>query len=199
MYLIKKYANRKLYDTVEKKYITIKQIAEIIKSGKDVSIIDNESSEDLTCAIVSGLMGKYSGEADQRLSSSLLIELFRKGSGVLNDYAKKYLSIWQNSFGLAEDELDNMLKCLVKKHEISKTEVNGLKQDLLSFTSSLKQCVSEMVEKRINEVLGAMNFVGKDQLVYLAERVNTLEKKIVELESAAQNIEQCKCKEHPGN
>ncbi|MBF0232508.1 MAG: hypothetical protein HQK62_08530 [Desulfamplus sp.] len=183
MHLIKKYANRKLYDTTEKKYVTMKHISSMIKSGKDVSIIDNESGEDLTSSIVSSLMGRDSGEADASLSSSLLIQLFRKGSGALTDYAKKYFSIWQNAFTLAEDELDYMLKGLVKNNEISRIEGSRLKKEIMGFTSSLKQWISEMVDKRINEVLSVMNLATRDQFANLTERISGLEKKIEELES----------------
>lgn len=185
MHLIKKYANRKLYDTTEKKYVTMKHISEMIKSGKDVSIIDNETNEDLTSSIVSSLMGKDSGEDDgSSLSPTLLIQLFRKGSGALTDYAKKYLNIWQNAFTLAEDELDFMLKSLVKNNEISKTEGSRLKQEITGFTSSLKKWVSEMVDRRINEVLSMMNLATRDQFINLTERITYLEKKIAELESS---------------
>ncbi len=187
MHLIKKYANRKLYDTIDKKYVTMKHISEMIKSGKDVSIIDNETNENLTSAIVSSLMGKDSGETDASLSSSLLIQLFRKGSDALTDYAKKYLSIWQNAFTLAEDELDSMLKSLVKNNEISRTEGSRLKQEIMGFTSSLKHWISEMVDRRVNEVLSMMNLATREQFANLTERISYLERKIAELESANQN------------
>ena len=187
MHLIKKYANRKLYNTTDKKYVTMKHISEMIKSGKDVSIVDNETNEDLTSAIVSSLMGKDSGETDASLSSSLLIQLFRKGSDALTDYAKKYFSIWQNAFTLAEDELDSMLKSLVKNNEISRTEGSRLKQEIMSFTSSLKHWISETVDRRVNEVLSMMNLATREQFANLTERISYLERKIEELESANQH------------
>ncbi|MBF0112751.1 MAG: hypothetical protein HQK64_00855 [Desulfamplus sp.] len=191
MHLIKKYANRKLYDTTEKKYVTMKHISEMIKSGKDVTIIDNETNEDLTSSIVSTLMGKDSTEDDNSLSPSLLIQLFRKGSGAISDYAKKYFSIWQNAFTLAEDELDSMLKSLVKNNEITKNEGSRLKQEILGFTSSLKKWVSEMVDRRINEVLGVMNLATREQFTNLTDRISYLEKKIEEFESKnQQNIKE---------
>lgn len=187
MHLIKKYSNRKLYDTTEKKYVTMKNVSEMIKSGKDVSIIDNETSEDLTSSIVSSLMGKDLNDTDESLSSSLLIQLFRKGSGALTDYAKKYFSIWQNAFTLAEDELDSMLKSLVRNNEISKIEGSRLKQEIMGFTSSLKNWISEMVDKRISEVLSVMNLATRDQFANLTERISYLEKKLEELELESRN------------
>lgn len=46
--LIKRYANRKLYDTQHSRYVTLDQIAEMIRNGDDIKIIDNKSKEDLT-------------------------------------------------------------------------------------------------------------------------------------------------------
>ncbi len=46
--VIKRYANRKLYDTQDSRYVTLQQIAEFVRSGEDVQIIDNNTKEDLT-------------------------------------------------------------------------------------------------------------------------------------------------------
>ena len=46
--LIKRYANRKLYDTQSSSYVTLNEIAEFIRNGDEVSIVDNNSKEDLT-------------------------------------------------------------------------------------------------------------------------------------------------------
>src|SRR3954470_6317269 len=46
--VVKRYANRKLYDTQRSRYVTLEQIAEMIRGGEDVKIIDNNSKEDLT-------------------------------------------------------------------------------------------------------------------------------------------------------
>ena len=46
--LIKRYGNRKLYDTSESRYITLDEIARLVRSGNDVKVIDNENGDDLT-------------------------------------------------------------------------------------------------------------------------------------------------------
>ncbi|HEX5656532.1 MAG TPA: polyhydroxyalkanoate synthesis regulator DNA-binding domain-containing protein, partial [Polyangiales bacterium] len=43
--VIKRYANRKLYDTRSSRYVTLPQIAELVRSGEDVQIIDNRTKE----------------------------------------------------------------------------------------------------------------------------------------------------------
>lgn len=46
--IIKRYSNRKLYDTKDSRYVTLLQIAEMVRSGEDVQIIDNNTKDDLT-------------------------------------------------------------------------------------------------------------------------------------------------------
>ncbi len=46
--IIKRYSNRKLYDTKDSRYVTLLQIAEMVRTGEEVQIIDNNSKEDLT-------------------------------------------------------------------------------------------------------------------------------------------------------
>src|SRR5512135_2980167 len=46
--VIKRYANRKLYDTQQSCYVTLEQIADLVRTGEDVRIVDNNSKEDLT-------------------------------------------------------------------------------------------------------------------------------------------------------
>lgn len=46
--IVKRYANRKLYDCENSKYITLKQLVEHIKTGREVQVTDNVSKEDIT-------------------------------------------------------------------------------------------------------------------------------------------------------
>src|SRR6202021_3637639 len=46
--IIKRYSNRKLYDTKDSRYVTLLQIAEMVRSGEEVQIIDNNTKDDLT-------------------------------------------------------------------------------------------------------------------------------------------------------
>jgi len=54
--LIKRYANRKLYNTRTSRYITLKGIAELLEQGEEVQVIDNESGEDITSVALSQIL-----------------------------------------------------------------------------------------------------------------------------------------------
>ena len=186
MHLIKKYANRKMYDTHDKRYISRSQLADLIKKGEEVAIIDNNTGEDLTTAIVSQLIGMESqgkGE-DSAVSSKILMQLLRKGGGTLTDYAKKYVSLWQGAFNMAEDEIDKLVNMLVKNKELSLSEANRLKTEILRYTDSLKGWISESIDKRVGEVFDAMNLATNDHFKALSVKVDALEKKVKQLEKS---------------
>lgn len=62
--IIKRYANRKLYDTQHSRYVTLDQISEMIRNGDDVKIIDNKSKEDLTSVTLAQII--FEEEKKQR-------------------------------------------------------------------------------------------------------------------------------------
>ncbi|MDM8536716.1 polyhydroxyalkanoate synthesis regulator DNA-binding domain-containing protein [Desulfobacterales bacterium HSG17] len=182
MHRIKKYANRKLYDTTDKKYISRTDLSELIRQGKDIIVIDNETGEDITASIVSSLIATTKGKAGSTVSSGVLIQLFRKGGNALTDYAKKYVSFWQRSLNMAEHEIDDMVKGLVKNKEISISEGKRLKKEIIGFTSSLKAWISDTIDRRLKEILSATNLATKDQVSELNSRIKILEDKLKRFE-----------------
>jgi polyhydroxyalkanoate synthesis repressor PhaR len=182
MHRIKKYANRKLYDATDKTYVSRKRLSELIRQGEDIIIIDNETGEDLTASIVSGLIATARGNAGATVSSGVLIQLFRKGGSALTDYAKRYVNFFQRSFTMAEDEIDDMVRGLVKRKEISRAEGNRLKNEIIGFTASLKGWISDTIDKRLKEVLSATNLATKDQVSELNARIRTLENRLKRIE-----------------
>ena len=54
--LIKRYANRKLYNTDSSRYITLKGISELVRDGRDIQVIDNESGKDITPVVLSQIL-----------------------------------------------------------------------------------------------------------------------------------------------
>jgi polyhydroxyalkanoate synthesis repressor PhaR len=86
--LIKRYANRKLYNTDTSRYITLKGIAELIDAGEDIRVIDNETGEDITSIALSQILvdNERGGRAVPR---GLLSDLVQRGGDALYGALKK--------------------------------------------------------------------------------------------------------------
>ncbi|MCC6750268.1 MAG: polyhydroxyalkanoate synthesis regulator DNA-binding domain-containing protein [Deltaproteobacteria bacterium] len=72
--IIKRYANRKLYDTRDSRYVTLEQISEMIRNGEDVKVVDNSTKEDLTSVTLAQIIF----EEEKRKKSFLPLGALRK-------------------------------------------------------------------------------------------------------------------------
>lgn len=83
MILIKKYTNRKLYDTHHKRYITLQGVAALIQQGATVEIRDNDTGEDLTVAVLAQIVAQQAVPETRPHLTDLLTRLIQSGSRAL--------------------------------------------------------------------------------------------------------------------
>jgi polyhydroxyalkanoate synthesis repressor PhaR len=96
--LIKKYGNRRLYDTAHSRYITLEELAEIIRGGEDVRVVDAKSGEDLTTSTLAQIIIEGRGAA-RLLPVPLLVQLIRMGDDALAEFLGQYVT-WALEFYL---------------------------------------------------------------------------------------------------
>jgi polyhydroxyalkanoate synthesis repressor PhaR len=115
--LIKRYANRKLYNTQTSRYITLKGIAELIDAGEDVRVIDNETGEDITNVALSQILVDHERSSSGK-SRTMLSELISRGGDAL--YGALRRGVGDASEGI--EGLQNNLRRIVKdrEHDASK-------------------------------------------------------------------------------
>lgn len=89
--LIKKYGNRRLYDTASSRYITLEELAGIIQAGAEVRVVDAKSGADLTQATLTQIIIE-GRDAARMLPVPLLIQLIRLGDDALAEFLGRYLS-----------------------------------------------------------------------------------------------------------
>jgi polyhydroxyalkanoate synthesis repressor PhaR len=91
MLVVKKYPNRRLYDTAESKYITLEDLAARIKGGSDVLVQDATSGADLTQVTLTQIILESRGGA-RLLPVPLLLRLIRLGDEALAEFMGRYIS-----------------------------------------------------------------------------------------------------------
>jgi polyhydroxyalkanoate synthesis repressor PhaR len=82
--VIKRYANRKLYDTKESRYVTLDQIAEMIRRSEDVKVIDNNSKEDLTSVTLAQIIFEEEKKQHSFLPLAALRNIIQSGGESLH-------------------------------------------------------------------------------------------------------------------
>jgi polyhydroxyalkanoate synthesis repressor PhaR len=89
--LIKKYGNRRLYDTGDSRYITLDELATKVRGGSDVRVIDAQNGDDLTQATLAQIILE-SGTAARVLPVGLLTQLVRLGDDALGEFFSRYVT-----------------------------------------------------------------------------------------------------------
>jgi len=89
-HLIKKYANRKLYDTRTSRYITLEGIAELVRDGHEIKVVDRETGQDLTQVILSQIVLSEEKRGPARVVDPGTIQ--ERGQALL-DYVRKTLNV----------------------------------------------------------------------------------------------------------
>jgi len=89
--LLKKYPNRRLYDTEKSAYVTLSQVAEMVKQGREVEVIDAETKADVTAFILTQIVLEEAKKKTAFLPVSFLYLIIRYGETVLSEFFEKYL------------------------------------------------------------------------------------------------------------
>ena len=88
---LKKYANRRLYDTEKSAYVTLNQVADAIKQGRLVEVIDAQTEEDVTAFILTQILLEASRRQNTLLPIPLLHLIIQHGENVLEEFFENYL------------------------------------------------------------------------------------------------------------
>lgn len=91
-HLIKKYANRKLYDTETSRYITLDGIADLVRDGHAIQVVDRDTGQDLTQVILSQIVLEEEKRGPARLMDAGADAIHDRGQALL-DYVRKTLNV----------------------------------------------------------------------------------------------------------
>ncbi len=110
MRLIKRYENRKLYDAQAKRYITLDGIAELIRQGQDVQVIDHTSAEDLTAFTLTQVICDQEKRQAGFMPRSLLADLIQARRDQLLDVQHNLFSHILHKSAPSEELIESVLQ-----------------------------------------------------------------------------------------
>lgn len=138
---IKKYANRRLYDTFDSRYIAFKELQNLIAKGILVKIVDAKTNEDVTRAVITSLVLENS-------------DIFSQFS---DDFLKKIIRL----YGFSAEQRDMFSNYIQKSLEVFVSSnikfPNPLSSDSLEYLSDLGKEHQKLTEKFMKELLNFGN------------------------------------------
>jgi polyhydroxyalkanoate synthesis repressor PhaR len=185
MLLIKRYPNRKLYDTEAKQYITLEGIADLVRQGKEVQVIDHASGEDLTSLTLTQIIMEQEKRQSGLLPHSILAGVIRAGGDRLTAIQRSLAS----SIGLlsqVDEEINRRIQTLVDLGELTEQEGQRL-IDLLLNTNIPAREGTHITEDELDKILARRQVPTRKDLQDLFDKLEELNAK---LEQATQTNEQ---------
>jgi polyhydroxyalkanoate synthesis repressor PhaR len=88
--LVKKYSNRRLYDTEKSAYITLNDMGELIKKGRQIQVIDAKTQEDVTAFILTQIILEEARKKNILLPTSVLHLVIQYGGTILDEFFENY-------------------------------------------------------------------------------------------------------------
>ena len=87
--LLKKYTNRRLYDTEKSIYVTLDYVTNVIRQGRQIVVLDAKTGEDVTAAILTQIVLEEARKKNYLLPNPLLYLIIQYGETILSDFFEK--------------------------------------------------------------------------------------------------------------
>lgn len=143
--VIKRYPNRKLYDTEQSCYVTLEEIAAMVKAGVDVRIIDNKTSEDITSVTLAQVLFEEEKKKKSILGLNLLRKLIQDGQ----DLVQRGLTEAQDQINQVRDETEKQLQKVFTRSDVKLEDMKGLVSEFLSTRQRNLETFQKSLDERI--------------------------------------------------
>ena len=155
--IIKKYGNRKLYDTEQSSYVVLKDIEKMVRNKEDIQVIDNETQDDITISTLTQII--FSSEKKSKVTPpiNVLKSIIREGDGSFSSFLAK-LGLFEASEGEARSNSGSNRSTgggLPSGKKGGITETQSLEQKITSLMSSGDGLSSLNSEDSVPELPGS--------------------------------------------
>ncbi len=179
--VIKRYANRKLYDMSESRYITHEEIAQLVRGGEEVRIIDNRTQEDLTSSTLTQILLDEERRIKRPLPIDTLRNFFQSGGDFIQRHIKQPVA------NLREEAEKNVRRVFGKRDE---RPSEPPPKDMRDTTSALRakptDALRDALEERwleLSHSVAQLDFPRR--IAELEKRLEALEAEVTALRSTS--------------
>ncbi len=153
-YVIKRYANRKLYDPQASRYVTLEELADMIRAGREISVMDVTTGEDLTSVVLAQIILEKEKQHDSALPTGFMHKLIQYGEawqdfalssmksqlqGLMTSQreADQISKQWATQFGWLPSSQPEPETDKAQEIESLKQEIEGLREQLEALSTRL--------------------------------------------------------------
>ena len=112
--IIKRYGNRRLYNTETRNYVNYEELAKLVRDGQDIKVIDSTTKEDVTKAVLIQMILEEEKNSKTVLPTAFLFQLLRSREDSVQDFFKNHLSASFNAYLKTKEEFDNRFRSILE-------------------------------------------------------------------------------------
>ncbi|HMS41498.1 MAG TPA: polyhydroxyalkanoate synthesis repressor PhaR [Pyrinomonadaceae bacterium] len=112
--IIKRYGNRRLYNTETRAYVNYEELAELVRDGQDIKVVDSTTKEDVTKAVLIQVILEEEKNKKTILPTEFLFQLLRSREESVQDFFKNHLSTSFNAYLKTKEEFDNRFRTMLE-------------------------------------------------------------------------------------
>lgn len=176
---IKRYRNRRLYDTESRKTITQSELADLVRAGFSVRVTDFATGEDITVnvlgQIASAEISKWQDPGDGMSLYRSIIEKGSQGMKAINNAILAGLG----AISLTREKAEEIVDTLIKRGEVARGDRKMAVEDLIAKAEEQAKKFSDTVRHKAAEMRG----VRREEYDALKDQVASLQKTIDELQA----------------
>jgi len=183
MKLIKRYKNRRLYDTELKQSIKLDDIRRYIDQGIEIQVIDHADGRDITVATLVNVLSRSTDDDESLEKNQKVIEeiLLKKGAGIM-DAMKKLMLAALGAVHMSRERLEELFDEMVKKGEMTSGEkaeaMKKMAEKIETSTGKVKDVVEAKVLAAVEKInIGARIDELNKKIDTLTDRLDKMDKK----------------------
>lgn len=188
MPIIKRYNNRKLYDTHAKRYVTLFDLADMIRRGDDITVLDHTSGEDISGQIQAQIIFEQERQEGSGLPNTVLTNIIQASNQTLKQLRNTVLPF--DATARMDSEIERRMMLLIERGDVSKKQGILILEKLLAArpephpSEELK--IERALEKRGTPTRNQIEDLAA-QLAELKQQVETLNAKTKRKKRGAKN------------
>jgi polyhydroxyalkanoate synthesis repressor PhaR len=176
--IIKRYQNRKLYDTEASVYVTLDDIAQMVKAGEDVKVVDNKTQKDLTSLTLTQIVFEEEKKQQSILPLTALRRIIASSGESIGEFIERHIVPGLNSFSQARREMERYVNKLISRGKLDPEEGKSMLAELVAGSQKGLEDGYARIDAKFAEVLDALKSLGT-----LHRDLARLEKRVEELEA----------------
>jgi len=177
---IKKYSNRRLYDSTNKRYVTLDNIASLIREGSEIKVIDSQSGEDISKVILIQVVLESEKNKEDILPVSFLHMLIKYGNKVAKDFFENYFLMMFQPYNYLKDNYRENIR-MWQQMGLYPADLN-MPQDFEKLNSKDIAPSTIKDDSKSDELYDAPVEYRASDVELLMEKMRELEKKVNSLD-----------------